>query len=128
MKMPCDFIVVATNDIDIYHLNLLDMHAMGLPVGANCMTLLAGEIATVNPKKGPKMKMAQEVLRHCFAFGQSGNKIDADSVDQFDRQPISCLVFLGCRHMYPIAYSKHVYPHPRFQSQGEDIVGKPDSV
>jgi hypothetical protein len=54
MKMPCDFIAVQTNDIDIHHLNLLHMHAVGLPAGVNDTALPLGEIATVNPKKAQK--------------------------------------------------------------------------
>lgn len=33
-------------------------------IGANCMRRWLAVIATVNREKGPKMKMAQEVLRH----------------------------------------------------------------
>jgi hypothetical protein len=72
MRVPGDFIVVARNDIDIYHLNSRHMPVLMHRKGVNHMKLPAGEIATVNREKGPKMKMAQEVLRHCFeAVGKS---------------------------------------------------------
>lgn len=34
-------------------------------IGTNCTRRRGAVIATVNRENGPKMKMAQEVLRHC---------------------------------------------------------------